>query len=65
MLKGLASSCFVSGDWAAKTGIPAEDNEIWQPGWSLNLEAFDAYRGEVQQSMDALHGGPRPGDTRR
>ena len=45
---------FQSGDWAVKTGIPAEDNEIWQPGWSLNLEAFDAYRGEVQQSMDAL-----------
>ena len=45
---------FVSGDWAAKTGIPAENSEIWQPGWSLNLEAFDAYRREVQQSMDAL-----------
>ena len=53
MLKG-GQQLFVSGDWAAKTGIPAEDNEIWQPGWSLNLEAFDAYRGEVQQSIDAF-----------
>ena len=53
MLKG-GQKLFVSGDWAVKTGIPAEDNEIWQPGWSLNLEAFDAYRREVQQSMDAL-----------
>ena len=35
---------FVSGDWAVKTGISDEDNEIWQPGWSLNIEAFDAYR---------------------
>ena len=53
MLKG-GQHLFVSGNWAVKTGIPAEDNEIWQPGWSLNLEAFDAYRREVQQSMDAL-----------
>ena len=53
MLKG-GQKLFVSGDWAVKTGIPAEDNEIWQPGWSLNLEAFDAYRREVQQSMDAF-----------
>ncbi len=51
---GAGELLFQSGDWAAKTGIPAENSEIWQPGWSLNLEAFDAYRREVQQSMDAL-----------
>ena len=51
---GAGELLFQSGDWAAKTGIPAENSEIWQPGWSLNIEAFDAYRGEVQQSMDAL-----------
>ena len=51
---GAGELLFQSGDWAAKTGIPAENSEIWQPGWSLNIEAFDAYRGEVQQSMDAF-----------
>ena len=51
---------FESGDWAAKTGIPAENSEIWQPGWSLNIEAFDAYRREVQQSMDSLLAGLDP-----
>ena len=51
---GAGELLFVSDDWAAETGIPAENSEIWQPGWSLNLEAFDAYRGEVQQSMDAF-----------
>ena len=51
---GAGELLFVSDDWAAETGIPAENSEIWQPGWSLNLEAFDAYRREVQQSMDDL-----------
>ena len=51
---GAGELLFQSGDWAVKTGIPAENSEIWQPGWSLNLEAFDAYRREVQQSMDAF-----------
>ena len=51
---GAGELLFQSGDWAAKTGIPAENSEIWQPGWALNIEAFDAYRREVQQSMDAL-----------
>ena len=59
MLKG-GQQLFESGDWAVKTGIPAEDNEIWQPGWSLNIEAFDAYRREVQQSTDAFVAGLDP-----
>ncbi len=47
-------SLFDSGGWSVKTGIPAGNNEIWQANWSLNVEAFDSYRQEVQQSMDAF-----------
>ena len=37
--------------WAEKTGIPLNRPEIWQrDAWRLNLDAFNAYRLEVQES---------------
>lgn len=47
-------SLFESGGWQAKTGIPTENSEIWQPTWRLDVAAFDAYRLEVQGSVDAF-----------
>ncbi len=59
-LFGGGRSLFETGDWAEKTGIPARARDIWQPDWSLNVQAFDAYRQEVQQGMGALMAGLDP-----
>ena len=53
MFKG-GESLFDTGGWAAKTGIPAGNDDIWAGDWTLDVAAFDSYRQEVQRSTEAF-----------
>ncbi len=44
---------FDSGNWASKTGIPADRN-IWGKGWRLNIEGFNEYRVLVAEQALAF-----------
>jgi hypothetical protein len=55
---------FDAGDWASKTGIPA-DRKIWTPGWRLNVEAFDEYRLAVEENAKAGLDALTPADFER
>ena len=62
---GAGELLFQSGDWAAKTGIPAENSEIWQPGWVSKSRSVRCLPRGSAAEHGRLAGGPRPGDTRR
>jgi hypothetical protein len=60
-----ANGTVVHEAWAVKTGIPIDRTQIWQPGWKLNLSAFDAYRKEVAASAEAAFASFKPADLDR
>lgn len=65
MALGGGQPLFDSGGWAAKTGIPANRREIWQKGWSLNLDAFLQYKALVWENVEGYFGKAKPSDFDR
>ena len=55
-------SVFDLGGWGARTGIPSERGAIWNKGWKLDLDAFQTYRTQVNQSAKAFMASAKPSD---
>jgi uncharacterized damage-inducible protein DinB len=48
---------FEAGGWAGRTGIPEDASKIWEPGWTLNVEAFSEYQAALAAStVDFMSG---------